>query len=245
MSKLENKTVGEIAAEFPSTTRIFEKLKIDYCCGGTRTLKAACEEAGVQLEEVSLSLENAAMPTADPAAAKDWNRQPLSDLIDHIQSTHHSFTRTELARLDPLLEKVESVHGGNHPELSQIRHLFQGLSGELTLHLHKEEVILFPFIARLEEAVKEGKPVPIPPFGTLHNPVGMMEREHEQAGKALEEMRRLSRNYTLPPEGCVSFRTLYQALPEFEADLHQHIHLENNILFPRALALSPRAMAAG
>jgi regulator of cell morphogenesis and NO signaling len=167
----------------------------------------------------------------------DWQREPLSDLIAHITSTHHTYTRREIARLGPLFDKVCSVHGKNHPELLHIRAGFRGLAQELTMHMMKEEMVLFPYIVRLEEAVMQREPVSAPPFGSVSNPISMMEHEHDSAGNALRAMRQASSGYNPPPDACVSYQTLYKALVDFEEDLHQHIHLENNILFPRAIAL--------
>jgi regulator of cell morphogenesis and NO signaling len=158
-------------------------------------------------------------------------------LIAHIQSTHHKYTREEITRLGPLFEKVCTVHGKNHPELLWIHQLFQDLAQELTAHMMKEEMILFPYIARMEAAVMRNEPIPRPPFGSVQNPVSMMEHEHDSAGNALRAMREASNGYSAPADACVSFQALYRALAEFEGDLHQHIHLENNILFPRAIAI--------
>jgi regulator of cell morphogenesis and NO signaling len=152
-------------------------------------------------------------------------------------NTHHKYTREQIARLGPLFAKVCSVHGANHPELLELRDVFSGLTQELTVHLMKEEMVLFPYIVRMEEAVMEKAPILPAPFGTVQNPVAMMEHEHDSAGNALRAMREISRGYTTPPDACASFETLYKALAELEADLHQHIHLENNILFPRAIEM--------
>jgi regulator of cell morphogenesis and NO signaling len=162
---------------------------------------------------------------------------PLSELIAHIKDTHHRYVREELARLGPLFAKVCSVHGTNHPELDGIRATFGGLAQELTTHMMKEEMVLFPYIVRMEEAVMEKEPILASPFGSVRNPVAMMIHEHDSAGNALREMRHASGGYAAPADACTSFQTLYRALAEFEADLHQHIHLENNILFPRAVEM--------
>ena len=227
------KTVRELAVENPAATRVFEGLHIDYCCGGNRTLEDACRAAGVPLDEVLRSLEAAAVPA--PAAARDWQAEPLGDLVAHIRDTHHVYTRDALARITQLLDKVCSVHGANHPELRHIQTTFAALRQELTMHMMKEEMMLFPYIVRMEEAVLADEPVLPPPFGTVRNPVAMMMREHDGAGEDLREIRAASNGYAAPADGCITYRTLYGALAEFEADLHQHIHLENNILFPRAL----------
>ncbi len=234
-----NRTVRDLAVENPASTRVFEKFGIDYCCGGGKSLRDACEAANIAPDKLVDSLK-AAEQGKNTSGNKDWTSQPLSDLIDHIVETHHAYTREELTRLEPLLAKVCSVHGQRHPELTKIKQLFAGLFQELTMHMMKEEQVLFPYISRMEEAVLERRPIMPPMFGTVQNPVQMMMREHDDAGQALHEMRELSGGYTPPQDACVSFQTLYRALDEFERDLHQHIHLENNILFPRAVEMERR-----
>jgi regulator of cell morphogenesis and NO signaling len=230
-----NKTVRELAVENPAATRVLEKFGIDYCCGGGKSLREACQAADIAPDKLLDSLRAAGQPTGN--GNKDWKAEPLADLIDHIVETHHAYTREELDRLEPLLAKVCSVHGQRHPELLRIQQLFAGLSQELTMHMMKEEQVLFPYINRMEEAVLERRPIVPPMFGTVRNPVQMMIHEHDSAGQALHDMRELSSSYTPPPDACVSFQTLYRTLDEFERDLHQHIHLENNILFPRAVEM--------
>ena len=237
MSVTLEKTVRELALEKPGAARVFETLGIDYCCGGKQTLEQACRTASVPVDKVMDALEMAQHSGNATANQTNWQAAPLADLIAHIESTHHQYTRQEIARLGPLFDKVCSVHGNNHPELFALRATFQGLAGELTTHLMKEEMVLFPYIERMEESILQHEPILPPPFGTVQNPVAMMEHEHDSAGNALRTLRATSNGYTTPPDGCVSFQTLYKTLAEFEADLHQHIHLENNILFPRAIAL--------
>ncbi|HZQ70370.1 MAG TPA: iron-sulfur cluster repair di-iron protein [Terriglobales bacterium] len=235
MTATIGKTVRDLALEIPNATRVFEKWGIDYCCGGMKSLEQACEERNVSLDEVVSSLDEAAKVPAQPARA--WWSAALSELIAHIIETHHKFTREEIVRLNALLEKVCGVHGKNHPELFQIRETFRALAQELSTHLMKEEMVLFPYILRMEESVLQREPVLPAPFGKVDNPVHMMMMEHDSAGSALKAMREASHGYTAPADACVSYRTLYQALEGFEADLHQHIHLENNVLFPRAISL--------
>jgi regulator of cell morphogenesis and NO signaling len=230
-----SKTVRELALEHASATRVFEKLGIDYCCGGNISLEQACRTANLNIDQVLDSLEKA--KATPEIKAEDWQIGPLAGLIAHIQNTHHKYTREEIARLVPLFEKVCKVHGGNHPELLRIYETFQGLAQELNAHMMKEEMILFPYINRMEAAVIKHQPIPRPPFGSVQNPVSMMEHEHDSAGNALRAIREASKGYAVPTEACISFQTLYSALAEFEADLHQHIHLENNVLFPRAIAI--------
>jgi regulator of cell morphogenesis and NO signaling len=237
MNAIATKTVGEMAAANPAVTRVFEKLGIDYCCGGSNTLEQACRAARLPLEQVTDSLEMAFETSRAMASDRNWRIEPLADLIAYIRNTHHQYTRVELARLGPLFDKVCSAHGENHPELARMRATFGGLVQELATHLMKEEMVLFPYIVRMEEAVLEKSTLVPAPFGSVRNPVAMMLDEHDGAGRALREMRAASDGYVAPPDACASYRTLYQALAEFETDLHQHIHLENNILFPRAIEM--------
>jgi regulator of cell morphogenesis and NO signaling len=241
MSVNTKNTVRELAISIPGATRIFEQLRIDYCCGGGRTLNAACEKSKVPLEEVVERLEAAEYAINPGDKVRDWQTESLTSLSAYIIDTHHFFTKQELARLEKLLDKVCSRHGENHIELFALRSAFQHLKQDLIPHMLKEEQVLFPYIARMEEAVSEQRAVPPPFFVTVQNPVRMMTAEHDMAGDLLSEMRRLANGYALPPDACISFQTLYQALQEFEADLHQHIHLENNILFPRAVEMESAA----
>jgi regulator of cell morphogenesis and NO signaling len=230
-----SKTVRDFALENPAATRIFERLGIDYCCGGNRTLEQACATANLPIDEVLRSIETAT--AAAEGTERDWPMAPLGELIAHIQSTHHEYTRGEIEALPQLIDKVFVVHGAAHPELEQIRDTFAGLADELRMHMMKEEMMLFPYVLRMEQAAARKAPVMPPPFGTVANPVAMMVHEHDSAGEALREIRAASNGFTAPEGACTSFRTLYQRLATFEADLHQHIHLENNILFPRAIAM--------
>lgn len=234
------RTVRELAIEIPNATRTFENLGIDYCCGGSQSLSAACARANVPVEDVLQALKQESKPTPEQGLP-DFSRGALGDLVEHILVTHHAYVKKELPRLDQLLKKVVSVHGKNHPELGKIQPTFQAMASELSSHMMKEEHILFPHIVALENAVNSGRPKPKPMFGTISNPVHMMELEHDAAGASLREIRNLSSNYTPPADGCFSYNTLYAALLEFEADLHQHVHLENNILFPRSIEMESGA----
>jgi len=242
MSTMATKTVRELAVEVPNATRVFEKLGIDYCCGGKKSLEDACHAARLPVDEVLKELQSSARTS--PPAEFVLPSGSLHELILHIAKTHHRFTREETVRLQALLEKVCSVHGKNHPELFAIQEVFRALAQELSLHLMKEENVLFPYIVRMEEAVLQHDPVLPAPFGSVQNPVRMMMQEHDGAGEALHKIRVASNNFALPGDACISFQTLYQALQAFEADLHQHIHLENNLLFPRALQLEESTAAA-
>jgi len=235
MSK-NTKTVREYAVEIPAATRIFEKLGIDYCCGGSRSLADACTAVGVSVDEVLDSL-NADVESVSTSPATDWQALSQAELITHIVDKHHAFTREELVRLEALLAKVSGVHGENHPELFEIQDQFGKLRGELEPHMLKEENVLFPYIVRIEEAAVANQTLPPPPFRTVQNPVRVMMGEHDAAGYILRRIREASSDYAVPPDGCISYKTLYSALTALEVDLHQHIHLENNILFPRAVEI--------
>jgi regulator of cell morphogenesis and NO signaling len=239
MTLAATKTVGEIAAEMPCATREFEKLGIDYCCGGSRTLGEACTEANISVDEARARLEKS-LGATQPGDSTDWQNQLLADLIAHITTTHHVFVREESARIQALAAKVVAVHGKNHPELMQVQKIFSALAEELSVHLMKEEQVLFPYVVRMEESVLASEPAPPAMFGTVVNPVRMMMQEHDGAGDALRSLRSVTNDYTLPDDACISYRTLYHALQGFESDLHQHIHLENNILFPRAVAMESK-----
>jgi regulator of cell morphogenesis and NO signaling len=241
MSITATKTVRELAIEVPGATRVFEKLGIDYCCGGGQTLGAACAAAGLESDEVVRRLEAASQAGPGPAEEKQWPEESLAALIDFILNKHHVFTAQELDRIQTLLTKVRSVHGERHRELLEIEGLFNSLKADLTLHMKKEEMILFPYIIELENAVAGGRRAPSPMFGTVKNPVRMMRTEHDTAGEILRNIRKLSSDFAVPADACVSFQTLYEALEALEQDLHQHIHLENNMLFPRAEAIEDQA----
>lgn len=236
MTLAATNTVGDIAAEIPGATREFEKLGIDYCCGGSRTLGEACVAANIPFDDIVSRLEK---NRTKSGAAGDgpWQGELLADLIAHIQSTHHVFVREECPRIDSLAAKVVGVHGKNHPELLQVQQIFSALAEELHVHLMKEEQVLFPYLVRMEESAMAGEAAPPSCFGTVANPIHMMMAEHDGAGEALRALHSITSDYKLPADACISYRTLYEALQGFEADLHQHIHLENNILFPRAVAM--------
>ena len=232
-----NKTVRDVALELPQATRVFEKLKIDYCCGGDKPLGEACATAGVEVANLEQMLSEAAQTEVQGNGSFDLQKATLSELVGHILDKHHVYTKEEMARLEPLIDKVIAAHGENHPELQGIGGLFQQLCADLKPHMFKEEQILFPYIIEMERSAVENRPAPFAPFGTVNNPVRMMMMEHDTVGELLRQLRALSANYSVPADGCFSYHTLYQALEAFEQDLHQHIHLENNILFPRAIEM--------
>ena len=236
MQTITEKTVREIATGHPASVPVFESLGIDYCCGGGRLLSDACGQAGVDTDQVRLLIEKAEREFQG-ADYRDWRELPLCELMMHIVDKHHTFVRQETARIEALLMKVVAKHGGAHPELKEIEALFGAIGQELSTHMMKEEHILFPYIKRLEEAAERCGPRPQAYFDSVKRPVANMIAEHDDAGALLERIRELARGYTAPDGACLTYQALYRALAAFERDLHQHVHLENNILFPRAVAV--------
>ncbi len=240
MSSLTKETpVGQWVARQPELARVFEDLQIDYCCGGELPLKDACRERGLEPNEVLERLVEAERTTGGDAN-HDWLHMPLTQLCDHIEATHHGFMRRELPRLESLLGKVINAHAERHSELHAVRDAFAALRAEVEPHMMKEERILFPAIRQMERAGAAA----IFPFGSVANPIRVMEDEHDNAGQALHRMRELTRGYEPPDDACNSYRALLDGLRELEADLHQHIHKENNILFPRAIEMETVLAAA-
>lgn len=228
-------TVRDIALDNPASIRVFEKFGIDYCCGGRKPLAQACEERSLDAATVLAAIAGVSEEAAAPAT--DWSTASLESLCAHIVATHHAYVRSEIPRLEHFAQRVVARHGATHYELLPIQQLIASLSEELLQHLDKEEVILFPYITNLERSLASCGPRTLACFGTVKNPVRAMMAEHDAAGAALAEIRSLSHDF-MPPDGaCPTYRGFYQALSDFERDLHQHIHLENNILFPRAIEM--------
>lgn len=226
-------TVGEMVAADYRRAEVFRKFGIDYCCGGKRTVEEACRKKGIDPDTVKKELADAG--TRGGSIHQDYNRWQPDFLADYIVATHHRYVTESLPMLYELSAKVARVHGDSHPETVDIARHFEAVAQELQMHMHKEEHILFPYIKQLAAARRDGKPVARPPFGTIANPIRMMRGQHESAGGSMEEIRQLSDSFTPPEDACMSYRVLYAKLNEFEQDLHQHIHLENNILFPKAV----------
>jgi regulator of cell morphogenesis and NO signaling len=236
MQLAQDTTVAEMAASSLAAVRVFEKFGIDYCCGGKRPLADVCREKGYDPALVRRELDTAL--AAAPAPERDWDAAPLGELIEHILNTHHEYLRRELPALQARLDKVYRVYNERYgPTLLGLPAVFASLRTELEMHMRKEEMILFPAIAASEAAVSTRRPLPPTPFGSVANPIHMMEVEHQSAGNALARIREITDEFQLPEYACVTYRALMSGLDELERDLHMHIHLENNILFPRAQQL--------
>lgn len=227
--------VKEIALSNPEARRILEDAGVDYCCGGEKSLHDACLHTDVPTEEILKRLhENTKLASPDQ---DNWASASLGSLTQHIREKHHQYVRESIPRVQSKLEKVAAKHGKNHPEIADIQRLFSEIGREMIMHMQKEEQILFPYIDGLERSVNAHRSVEPPFFQTVVNPIQAMMKDHDSAGELLRHIRKASNEYTAPADACTTYKALYQELQEFEADLHQHVHLENNILFPRAVEM--------
>ncbi|HVJ09012.1 MAG TPA: iron-sulfur cluster repair di-iron protein [Acidisarcina sp.] len=242
MNPLATTTVREIALEEPSSIRVFEHFGIDYCCGGRVPLANACAELQLPLEDVLKQLDESRgqQPADNPSR---WQTAPLAELTEYIVRTHHERVNRETPRMIALANKVAAKHGPGNPNLLRIEELTYQIDEEMRSHQGKEEQVLFPYIQKLE-AASTGGAAPRAGFGSISFPIQMMLREHDSAGAITAEFRSLSNGYQTPPGACPTYHALFDALREFEEDLHRHVHLENNILFPRAIELEASLQSA-
>ena len=227
-------TVGEIAAKDFRTASVFSKYGIDFCCGGDKTLEEVCKKQSIDVAKLQKELNDVVKNEGDNI---DFNSWPLSLLTDHIEETYHTYIREKIPVLLQFLGKIKEVHGENHPELAKIFDLFSRSATDLGMHLQKEERILFPLIREIAEAEKIGCPPEEGHCGTIRNPISVMMEEHSTEGERFKKISELSKGYTTPPDGCETYRAAYKMLDDFERKLHKHIHLENNILFPKAIEM--------
>ena len=234
ISPLEQRTLGELVTDYPRTAAIFEGLGFDYCCRGHQTLADATANRGLPLPTVLEAIGAAAQPTADEPSIADLE---LDDLTRYIVDRHHRYVREMSPAISAWLDKLVTRHGARHPELAEIRSRFAALKDELMAHMMKEEHILFPFIDELAAARRSGARLPRGPFGTVINPVRVMEHDHRQVGDLMAELRTATDGFTPPSDACRTYQLCFAELSKFERDLHQHIHLENNVLFPRAIEI--------
>jgi regulator of cell morphogenesis and NO signaling len=228
-------TVREIAQQQPTSIRVFEKFGIEYCCGGGERLIEACAAKAVDVDAVIAALEAAARN--ENAGVKDWTKDSLANLTQHIMATHHAYCKEELPRLSGMAMKVVKAHGGTNPELALIQAKLAELAEELTDHLAEEEVVVFPTIVKLEAEQVSAGVEPVESRISVRNPLSLLIQEHDHAGVLLAEIRSLSCDFDAPEYACTTYRAFFEGLKEFERDLHRHVHLENNILFPRAIEL--------
>ncbi len=224
--------VGEIVKTNFKTATLFQANKIDYCCNGHQTISAASEKAGIQPQLLVGKLEDILQET-DPDT-EYINNLDLADLADYIVKRHHSYVQKNIPFLKQNLDKIAQVHGENHPELVEVKDHFYVSAGELTMHMQKEELVLFPYVKKMEQAKKENNILPPSAFGSVSSPISAMMVEHQNEGERFEKIAMLTNNYQVPEDGCTTYEVTLKQLADFEKDLHRHIHLENNILFTKA-----------
>ena len=232
-------TIGEIVSNDFRTAAVFQEFGIDFCCGGRRTLADACRD--LDEDAVRTAGERVCEGPASSARFDTWSPEQL---IGHIVANHHAYVRRAMPSLIAFTQKIAAVHGSRHPELAEIARITEDIAAEMTSHMAKEERVLFPYIGALSEAVRNGVPAPPAPFGLVENPIRMMEEDHDAAGAAMARIRELTSGYAVPEDGCTTYRVCLEELNAFERDLHEHVHLENNILFPAARKLAS-PIAAG
>ena len=233
MTGLKSKSLAQIVNENHKTAYVFEKYHLDFCCKGKRLLQQACDEIKLPVDQMIFELENV---TTDSKVTTDFHKMTLTQLVDHIVQTHHDYVKKEMPLIYSYLQKIVSKHGERHPEMLKVFNAFAELKDDMTEHMEKEETILFPRIKMIEQYSHENNEMQIN-RSYIESPITMMEQEHENAGDILVQIRKLTNDYTLPGDACTTYRLSFAALQAFEMDLHQHIHLENNILFPKTVKL--------
>lgn len=234
---MQSMIVGDIVAMDFRAAAVFDRFGIDFCCGGRQSVSDACERARVDVSDVVDALGAIASGAADADDPAKW---PAGRLIDHIVEKHHGYIRQAVPTLRGFLAKLETVHGQRHPELARVNAAFDEVATELEQHMMKEEHVLFPYVRQLAEVDAAGAVMPPSPFGTVGNPIRMMEHEHQAVADEMREIRGLTDGYQAPADGCATYRVAMAELNRFETDLHRHVHLENNVLFPSAIAMERR-----
>jgi regulator of cell morphogenesis and NO signaling len=236
MENIEQIPVGQVVANNYRTAAVFKKFGIDFCCNGNKTIAQACEQSNVDPEEVVKDIKQVlTVPPADHTDSANFSSWPLDLLADYIEKKHHRYVTEQIPVLESYLEKLVNVHGKNHPELREIRKWFHESAADLTVHMKKEELILFPIIRKMVNAKTTNQEQNSSSFRSIRNPIQKMMQEHEIEGERFQMIHFLSGNYTVPADGFTTYRLTYDLLKAFEEDLHLHIHLENNILFPKAV----------
>jgi len=233
MTELSSKSLAQLVSDNHKAASVFEKYELDFCCKGKRSLQQACLEKSLPVEKLLSELQ--AITNSDETPV-DYSQMSLTQLADHIVFTHHDYVKREIPRVLAYLQRVAFKHGDRHPEMNKVFEIYSAVKQEMEEHMQKEEIILFPRIKIVENHAAERAELKLN-MAYLQSPVHVMETEHEQAGQLLNEIRQLTNNYTPPGDACTTYRLSFAALQAFELDLHQHVHLENNILFPKAIEL--------
>ena len=235
MNFQENNIKGELVAQDYRAAAVFKKYGIDFCCQGNRTIEDACVAKNLDSKLVVTDLNSINQVSSE--GTTDYKSWPIDLLADYIEKKHHRYVEEKTQEIKPYLDKICRVHGERHPELFEINEHFNAAAGELATHMKKEELVLFPFVRKMAKAKQENTVPDTPHFGTVENPIQMMMNEHTTEGERFRKIETLSNNYTPPQDACNTYRVTFALLKEFEQDLHLHIHLENNILFPKAIEL--------
>ncbi len=233
--------IAQVASAHPATIRVFQRHGVDFCCGGKRPLSEVCGEKGIAFE--NLRHELSAAIAGSPASERSWRDAPLAELVAFIVDRYHQWLKDELPRLAQMMKKVLAVHGERHPDLQGVGQTFEAILGEIAPHMMKEERVLFPYITQMDGLAQKGEALAGSPFGSVRNPIGSMEQDHEVLGQLLLELRQQTGDFTSPEDACNTYRGLFHGLTEMEGELHEHIHLENNVLHPRSIALEEKLAA--
>ena len=228
----ENQIIGELVAKDYRTASVFKKYSIDFCCQGNRTIQEACDKKNIDSKKVLEDLDTLVQTKSE--ATTDYQSWPLDLLADYIEKKHHRYVEDKTLEIQPYLDKIYRVHGEHHPELFEIKNEFNASAGELAAHMKKEELILIPFVKKMYNALRENNSIEQAHFGTVSNPIAMMMDEHDNEGERFRIIAKLTNDYNPPADACETYKVTFAMLKEFEQDLHKHIHLENNIVFPKA-----------
>lgn len=228
-------TIGEVVATDYRAASVFNKHSIDFCCNGNRSIEDVCKEKNIDTHQL---LEELKSELADSSRkATDFNTWPLDLLADYIEKKHHKYCEAKITEIKPYIQKINSVHGSRHPELAEVEELFGKTAGEMSMHMKREELTLFPYIRKMVNAREKSEKVEKPRFGSVESPIAKMMQDHDNEGERFRRIREITNDYTVPEDGCNTYKVTLAMLKEFEEDLHMHIHLENNILFPKSLKL--------
>lgn len=231
-------TIGEVVASDYRAATVFNKYAIDFCCNGNRSIEEACNakaiDAGKLMDDLKNSLNDASQKSTD------FTSWPLDLLADYIEKKHHKYCESKITEIKPYIEKINNVHGGRHPELAEVQELFGKTAGEMSMHMKKEELTLFPYIRKMVKAEENNEKIEKPRFGSVESPIAKMMEDHDEEGERFRRIREITNDYTVPEDSCNTYKVTLAMLKEFEEDLHMHIHLENNILFPKSLELEKK-----
>ncbi len=241
MNSLYEKTIGEIVADNYRTATVFNNYNIDFCCNGNVQFDDACRKKNIDSEKLSNEIKSILNATSD--SSLDYQNWQIDLLANHIEAKHHSYILNKTPELINFLNKLCNVHGTNHPELFQVQEMFSASAGELAQHMKKEELILFPYVRQMVLSQQKNEKLKTPHFGTVTNPIQMMMTEHSTEGDRFKKIEELTDNYTVPTDGCSTYKVTLSMLKEFQEDLHLHIHLENNILFPKAILMEDELLS--